>query len=199
VPALTRCPSCSAALAPGASWCSLCHADLRPKLEPLRRSHDVVPGTAATGTAVAAAPAEAETETRTGVEPVEPDHAAVAVVDDPPPRGRHSRGDEEPVPAPATRPASGRHAAGRRPAPPRRRERAAVILDEPLDLGDVAPEDVDEVAEKMLSRLAATEERTRFLNPDDLPGGKAVFIAGAAFAVLVVLIVLYTILGAILD
>ncbi len=197
MPALTRCPSCSAALAPGASWCSLCHADLRPKLEPLRRSHDVVPGTAATGTAVAAVPAEAEVEV--GAAPPEPDHAAVVVVDDPPPRGRHSRGDEEPVAAPAPRPASGRHAAGRRPAPPRRRERTAVILDEPLDLGDVAPEDVDEVAEKMLSRLAAAEERTRFLNPDDLPGGKAVFIAGAAFAVLVVLIVLYTILGAILG
>ena len=54
MPAPTRCPSCSAALAPGASWCSLCHADLRPKLEPVRRNLDVVPGTVPTATPVAA-------------------------------------------------------------------------------------------------------------------------------------------------
>jgi hypothetical protein len=30
----TRCPSCRAAVRPGAPWCTLCHADLRPAPEP---------------------------------------------------------------------------------------------------------------------------------------------------------------------
>lgn len=30
----TRCPHCRAAVRPGAPWCTLCHADLRPPPEP---------------------------------------------------------------------------------------------------------------------------------------------------------------------
>lgn len=30
----TRCPSCAATLRPGAPWCTLCYADLRPAPEP---------------------------------------------------------------------------------------------------------------------------------------------------------------------
>ena len=30
----TRCPHCRAAVRPGAPWCTLCHADLRPAPEP---------------------------------------------------------------------------------------------------------------------------------------------------------------------
>lgn len=31
----SRCPSCGAALRPGAPWCLLCHRDLRPAPEPI--------------------------------------------------------------------------------------------------------------------------------------------------------------------
>ena len=31
----TRCPSCRAAVRPGAPWCTLCHADLRPAPAPV--------------------------------------------------------------------------------------------------------------------------------------------------------------------
>ena len=59
----------------------------------------------------------------------------------------------------------------------------------------LAPEEVDQIADQMLTRLAVTEERPRFFDPDDLPGGKFVFMAGCGFAVLVLLIVLYTVFG----
>jgi hypothetical protein len=68
-----------------------------------------------------------------------------------------------------------------------------------LDGRELAPEEVEEIADQLLTRLAVTEERPRFFDPDDLPGGKFVFIAGCGFAVLVVLFVLYTVLGLILD
>jgi len=207
VPASTRCPSCSAALAPGASWCSLCHADLRPKIEPARRSQDVVPGTVATATAVPPA------LVNTPAAPGEGD-AAAGAAPDAAPRGRHARVQEPdlepdlqpeplPVPAPALRlpgSSSGRHARGRGPAPrSRARSQAPTLPLEPLELDldgrPLAPEEVDQIADQMLTRLAVTEERPRFFDPDDLPGGKFVFMAGCGFAVLVLLIVLYTVFG----
>ena len=118
------------------------------------------------------------------------------------PRGRHSR-VEEPAPA-YVPPASGRHARGRGPAPRTRERRPAAILPlEPLELDldgrPLAPEEVDEIADQMLDRLAVTEERPRFFDPEELPGGKFVFMAGCGFAVLVLLVVMYTVLGLFLN
>jgi hypothetical protein len=86
VPITSRCPSCQAAVAPTAAWCSLCHADLRaPEPE--------------------AAPAPA---------PPALDHDAVDLPaeDAPRPRGRHARPDTEPASEPVAALAptgSGRH------------------------------------------------------------------------------------------
>lgn len=38
-----RCPRCSAALRPGAPWCTLCYADLRPPPEPVQQLEPVHP------------------------------------------------------------------------------------------------------------------------------------------------------------
>ncbi|MFN8158090.1 MAG: hypothetical protein U0R68_11775 [Candidatus Nanopelagicales bacterium] len=209
MPAPTRCPSCSAALAPGASWCSLCHADLRPKLEPVRRNLDVVPGTVPTATPVAAVGSATPSAAA-------PAGAVGTAVDDAPaprPRGRHARIDDddepdleldlEPAPAPAPPPvratSGGRHARGRASA---RRSRPTVTAAslapiEPLDLEgrELAPEEVDEIADQMLTQLAVSEPQQRFFDPDELPGGKFVFMAGLGLAIIVVLVVLYTVLG----
>ena len=72
---------------------------------------------------------------------------------------------------------------------------STVELELDLDGRPLAPEEVDQIADQMLTRLAVTEERPRFFDPDDLPGGKFVFMAGCGFAVLVLLIVLYTVFG----
>ena len=37
-PSTTACPSCGAALRPGAPWCTLCYTDLRPKPDPVAPS-----------------------------------------------------------------------------------------------------------------------------------------------------------------
>jgi hypothetical protein len=67
-----------------------------------------------------------------------------------------------------------------------------------LDLPeDASPEQVDAVAEKMLDRLAVATPRPRFLDPDDLPGGKWGFAAGATLLVLLVMLVLWTVLGSV--
>ena len=52
----------------------------------------------------------------------------------------------------------------------------------------VTPEEVDAIADQMLSRLAIVEERPRLLDPDDLPGGKWGFIGGGMLAVIVVVL-----------
>ncbi len=119
------------------------------------------------------------------------------------PRGRHSR-VEEPAPAYVPPPSSGRHARGRGPAPRTSARRPARTLPlEPLELDldgrPLAPEEVDQIADQMLDRLAVTEERPRFFDPEELPGGKFVFMAGCGFAVLVLLVVMYTVLGLFLN
>lgn len=47
----------------------------------------------------------------------------------------------------------------------------------------------------MLTQLAVSEPQQRFFDPDELPGGKFVFMAGLGLAIIVVLVVLYTVLG----
>jgi hypothetical protein len=81
----------------------------------------------------------------------------------------------------------GRHASGGRTAP--------VVHDQTLldpivlpQSDTVTPEEVDAIADQMLSRLAIVEERPRLLDPDDLPGGKWGFIGGGMLAVIVVVL-----------
>jgi hypothetical protein len=45
----TRCPHCRAAVRPGAPWCTLCHADLRPPPAPEPAPLLVIPPTASYG------------------------------------------------------------------------------------------------------------------------------------------------------
>jgi len=63
------------------------------------------------------------------------------------------------------------------------------------DHRDEPTEDIDVLAAQMLSRLAEDEPRTRLFDPSDAPGGKWGFSAAALTAVLLVLLVVYTILG----
>ena len=77
-----RCPSCRSLVRPGAAWCSLCHADLRPmeEREPVAAVYEEPGPDPLTAVLAAAAPQAAEV-----VE--EP----AAVVTAAPPRGRHAR------------------------------------------------------------------------------------------------------------
>jgi hypothetical protein len=107
------------------------------------------------------------------------------------PVGRHSR-DATPAPAPAPT-GSGRHAAGRRSAPP-----VATARTEPVDVerdDDALPDEVDEIAEQMLSQLAATEPRPPVIDFDELPGGKWGVIAGGTVAFIVVVMIASVVLN----
>jgi hypothetical protein len=205
----SRCPSCAAAVPSGAAWCSLCHADLRPKPQPAvtAPTSTVLPSSSAYdasvgGSAVALA------------EPLADPSAA--------PSGRHAR-PEEPAPAPAPAPTGGRaaarRAAEREPVGRREAGRAATgsgrreagrrtvavapdpALLEGIDLpqGEATPEQAAAIADQLLSRLAVQESAQSLPSPDDFPGGRWA-AAGAGLAVVVlVLLVLYAVVGAILD
>ena len=81
---------------------------------------------------------------------------------------------------------SGRHAAGRRSPAPAPSE----PLDLDLDLGeDVTPDQVEEIADQMLTHLAATEPRPAFIDYDELPGGKWGAIAGGMVALIVMIMI----------
>ena len=188
VPFQSRCPNCGASIPTGAAWCSLCHADLRPAVSvvsPTSSATTVVPGgesgrrsRTATLTAPEAAPEVAHQDAP------EPDRTA----------GRHSRGV---APAPPARPRSGRHAAGGRVAPA-----ARPLPTEPLNLeleGDITPDQVDEIADQMLSHLAASEPRPASIDYDALPGGKWGAIAGGAFALILVVMIVSVVLNLILN
>lgn len=170
MPIQSRCPSCSAAVPAGAAWCSLCHADLRPRREaPVSRPvDDVLPSGDA-------APA---VSTRTRLLAPEPVGRREA--------GRHAR-TPEPV---------GRREAGRRAAPTRTLD-PTVELD--LPQGPVAPEELDEIAEQMLAQLAVAERNQRRVDIDDVPGGKWMVAAVGGVVVLVVLLSVFAIIGAVLS
>jgi hypothetical protein len=129
-----------------------------------------------------------------------------------PPSGRHARPEAPaPAPAPAPTPTGGR-AAARRAAerePVGRREagrRAVAVAPDPallegIDLpqGEATPEQAAAIADQLLSRLAVQESAQSLPSPDDFPGGRWA-AAGAGLAVVVlVLLVLYAVVGAILD
>ena len=181
MPIQTRCPSCSAAVPPSAAWCSLCHADLRAPADP------------AVDLAVATPAPDVEQETD--------DETAVA--------GRHVAGGT--VTAERPRSSGGRHAVSRAqvlPRPSRRTPEPGVappsagLVLEGIDLpkpGAATPQEVEALADRMLSRLAATEARPQVIDPHDLPGGPWGFSA-AVMAVIVVLVLgVATIVGLVVS
>jgi hypothetical protein len=201
VPIQTRCPSCSAAIPTNAAWCSLCHSDLRPRPAP----RAAAPAAAAT-IVVAPVPGTVLQEVRPESEaPVhELDHELdLDLDDDPAPVGRHSRQEptsSEPAPRPSRAlPPRGKHAGSRRaPAPARRTSVPTLALDElELPAGEATAEQVDELADQMLTHLALTEPQPRLLDPDDFPGGRWGLAGAGLVAMIVILLVLYTVLGVI--
>jgi hypothetical protein len=130
---------------------------------------------------------------------------------EPAPVGRHSRSVPAPVSAPTTSPprparalpSRGKHAgSGRRAAAPSARTaRSGAVLDV-ADLmlpapGEATAEQVDELADQMLTRLALVEPQPHLFDPDDFPGGRWGFAGAGLVAVIVILLVIYTILGVI--
>lgn len=190
MPIQTRCPSCAAAVPNNAAWCSLCHADLRPR-SVATKAATIVPGRPSTAAATSA---------RT-----EPPVVSVASPDsddapDPEPStGRHSRStapETSPARAPRALPARGRHATGGSQGARRSSAPTMTWDDEPLAIDpDATPDEVDEIADRFLTRLALSEPRARMLDPQELPGGKWGFAAAATGGVVALLLALYTILG----
>lgn len=192
MPTLTRCPACGATVPENAGWCSLCHADLRPEPAPAPRvapASDVVPGAQAMAGDVAV-----------------------------PASGRHRRQDDvddEPAPAPAPRRSrsrassggSGRHAAGGRRTS---RGEAAVIAegygalqsataDQTPHVPDSEREEVERLADSMLSRLAVAESRESLFDPDEVPGGRWGFAAAAAGVITLVLLLGSVLVNAVVN
>ena len=202
MPIQTRCPSCSAAIPTNAAWCSLCHSDLRPRSAP-RPTAPAAPTTII----VAPVPGTVLEDTRVGADSTDDE-----LEDELAPVGRHSR--EAPVDstAPATRtaptarpsralPSRGKHAgSGRRSAPPARSGAVLDVADLTLAVpGDATPEQVDEIADQMLTHLALVEPQPQLFDPDDFPGGRWGFAGAGLIATIVILLVIYTILGFVLG
>jgi hypothetical protein len=194
VPIQTRCPSCAAAVPSTAAWCSLCHADLRPRTEARSSARTVVP---TSGPAAGGGRAARRQAAEGGTQVLDPPEVEDV------PRGRHSRvAEPDLVPV-----ATGGRAAARRAAESQRRGRTAssgrrertssVGLDGlVLPSGDAATADeVGLVADQMLTRLAIAEQGRRLPNPANLPGGKWGLAAMGTLGVIALLLVVYTILG----
>jgi hypothetical protein len=180
----------------------LCHADLRPRREARSSATTVVPSSRPP-VATAATPGPELGLDLSVLEPV-----ALEFVEPEPdePRGRHSR-DAAPPASPHEQPVPGRHSHGRagtsrslgRSGPGRRSRTTGTVMDlegVQIPTGDqVTAEQVDLVAEQMLTRLKLSEPQSRFLDPDDVPGGKWGIVAAGTVTVIVALLVVYTVLG----
>lgn len=179
MPIQSRCPSCAAAVPSGAAWCSLCHADLRARQEPARVPRpvdDVLPASTRS-----AAPT-----------------AGARIAEEPEPVGRREAGRHAKEPEPIGRREAGRREAGRGSAT-RTLDRTADLEGIEIPTGEVAPEQVDEIADQMLARLAVSERSRRMFDPDDVPGGRWTVAGAGGVVVLLVLLSLYAILGAIFN
>ena len=180
MPIQTRCPSCAAAVPPTAAWCSLCHADLRPRPAPPvpAPTVTVVPG-------AASAPDLVDSS-------VSGRHAAAEPVDAPSPGGsggRHAARGPVLRTSSRTSPRSSQRSASQRSASPRPATQVTLEgIDVPTD-GEVSPEKVDELAEQMLARLAISETGVDVLDPETLPGGKWGFAAGLMVALVLAFII----------
>jgi hypothetical protein len=106
-------------------------------------------------------------------------------------RGRHSR-DTGPPTEVGGRGVRGKHAAGRAPARPAPPVQESVV---PAVDGVGPPDDVEEIADRMLAQLAVTESRDQIPDPESLPGGRWGFAAMLGGALLVLFLVLATIAG----
>jgi hypothetical protein len=118
------------------------------------------------------------------------------------PIGRHSRqaapaATHEARPSRALAPRGKHTGSGRRSSAHARTGNVAALALADLELpaGEATPEQVDELAEQMLTHLAVTEPQSRLLDPDDFPGGKWGLAGAGLVATIVILLVLYTILG----
>ncbi|MGE0818749.1 MAG: hypothetical protein AB7O74_08785 [Candidatus Nanopelagicales bacterium] len=174
MPIQSRCPSCAAAVPSGAAWCSLCHADLRVRKDPpqvARPVDDVLPSSGR-----AAAP------------------SVRAQVAEPEPVGRREAGRHARTPEPVGRREAGRRTAGRTST---RTLDPELLQDLELPDGQVAPEQVDQIADRMLARLAVTERAPRMFDPEDVPGGKWTVAGVGAFVMILALLSVFAVLGAV--
>ncbi len=191
MPTYARCPECHAALPPGAPWCSLCHADLRP------------PSTRIVAPAQPAPPGPSSELVAAGSVSSSGRHAAPdhdeAPAAPPPVGGRHRRpeaDDADPAAcAERTDPVVAHHRAG---DPDRlRADVDALVADAPL--GADGKPDVEALTAQLMARLATSEGRqraSRVPNLDSVPGGKWGVMVGGMVAMAVVLVIVFGILGA---
>ncbi len=211
MPIQTRCPSCTAAVPSNAAWCSLCHADLRPRRDPVRLAATVVPGGSSPSASASFASPSSMTSSASLTHAPDTSGAeeaqATMLLDDPRPTGRHSSDpafSRPEVEAAALAPAlpaapaqvrsavpRGRHAAGRASAPS-----AAPVegIELPAD-GQATPEEVEALAAQMLSRLAIHDPRPHVFDPAEMPGGKWGFAAACTLGIVVVLAVFGALIG----
>ena len=122
-----------------------------------------------------------------------PPSPGARVAEEPEPVGRREAGRHAKEPEPV-----GRREAGRRTTT-RTLERAVDLEGIEIPQGEVPPEKVDELADQMLARLAVSERRQRFFDPDDVPGGKWTVAAAGGVAVVLVLLSLFAVLGALFS
>lgn len=217
MPIDTRCPACSAAVPSRAAWCSLCHAELRARTATNPTSVDVVPSGRTTGPTTAARPASASARSAAEYDAHEAAAELSAYATEPladtddrdsddadhEPVGRHSRRDpapERPVrrePGPASQPGGRRAVRGA----PSTSSLATLELDGVvIPQGQVvSPEEAEALADQLIARLALSEPRPRVLDPSDIPGGRWTLVGGGMAAVLALLLVVFTVLGAVLD
>jgi hypothetical protein len=123
--------------------------------------------------------------------------AMAAGVEEPEPVGRREAGRHAKEPEPV-----GRREAGRRAAAPRSSVRALDPVDlEGLELptGEVPLEQVEELADQMLARLALSDQGPRIFDPSRVPGGRWVVAGVGAVVVVIALLAVYSVLGLVLG
>ena len=115
---------------------------------------------------------------------------------EPEPVGRREAGRHARTPEPVGRREAGRRAAGRSGT---RTIDPSLVEDLELEDGKVAPEQVDQLADRMLARLAVTERAPRMFDPEDVPGGKWTVAGVGAVVMIMALLSVFAILGAVLG
>jgi len=115
---------------------------------------------------------------------------------EPEPVGRREAGRHARTPEPVGRREAGRRTAGRAST---RTLDPALLEDIELTGGEVAPEQVDQIADRMLAKLAATERAPRLFDPEDVPGGRWTVAGVGAFVMILALLSLFAVLGAVLG
>lgn len=177
VPTYARCPECHAALPPGAPWCSLCHADLRPP-----STRVVAPTVPDLSDELVTATARAGDGGRHSLPEGDDGSAAHPA----PVRGRHRRPEPDD--------AAGSTDDGD-PAQ-LRTDVDALVAEAPRD-AEGRP-DVEVLTAQLMARLASSEgRRARSGVPhiDNVPGGKWGVMIGGMLAMAVVLVIAFGVIG----